>query len=152
MAGGGGSSGGGEAWAITGTVPDRSADEWLSMVSDYRQRGITFARVHLFPARDQLNDYCRYVLDSYGWNVSAGEAVSIADRATSPELERLDRDFWVIDDRVVVLDYNDDRSFRGAYIADGHEAEDRLEHRRLAEEWAVDLSTYQEREHGRLTG
>lgn len=137
-------------WAQDGAVPDRGKDSWITMVKRYQDQGVTFARVHLFPPRGELTDYCSYVLDSYEWNDAAGEAVRIVDRSAALELERLDRDFWVIDGTVVVLEYADDRSFLGAYIAEGHEKDDRLEHQGIAERFAVDLATYKHNSTGRL--
>lgn len=139
-------------WAQSGAVPDRSEDSWITMVKNYRHQGISFARVHVFPPREDLTDYCRYVLDSYEWNEAAGETVQIVDRnAVEEEPVRLDRDFWVIDETVVVLEYDDDGSFVGARLAEGHEADARLEQRRIAEQFAVDLATYKRGNVGRLT-
>ncbi|MDN5918073.1 MAG: hypothetical protein L0I76_23750 [Pseudonocardia sp.] len=138
-------------WGRTGTVPDRSGDDWLAMVRRYAEADVAFARVHVFPGRDELTPYCEYVLDSYEWNDAAGERVAIADRALHPELDRLDRDFWVLDDSVVVLVYGPDGEFSGAYLAEGHEREDRLEHRRIAEECSVRLAEYKDARSRRLT-
>jgi len=129
-------------WERTGRVPDRAETQWLRMVADYAARGISFGRTHVFPGSDQLTPYCEFVLESYEANHAAGEAVSIADRAAHPELDRLDTDFWLLDERVVVIEYDDDRHYIGAYLAAGRQAEQLRMQRELATRWAVPLARY----------
>lgn len=130
-------------WQRTGRAPDRSSEPWLRMVEDYARRGIPFARVHVFPGVDELTPYCEYVLDTYEANDAAGEKVSIADRAAHPELRQLDTDFWLIDDDVVVIEYDEDRHYAGAYLASGEQANRLRAQRELATRWAVPLAEYQ---------
>ncbi len=138
-------------WERTGRVPDRTGEPWLRMVADYAAAGVPFARVHVFPGMGRLPRYCEYVLDSYEQNDAAGERVSIADRHAHPELAELDRDFWVLDDTVVVIKYDADRAYAGAYIATGPEAALRLAQQELAIRAAVPLAEYKAARRGRLT-
>lgn len=129
-------------WQRTGRVPARADEPWLRMVADYAQRGVPFARTHVFPGRDQLTPYCEFVLESYEANDAAGEKVSIADKAIHSELEALDTDFWLLDERVVVIEYDDERHYAGACLATGEEAERLRGQQELATRWAVPLAQY----------
>lgn len=138
-------------WERTGRVPDRTGEPWLRMVADYTAAGVPFARVHVFPGADRLPSYCEYVLESYEWNDAAGERVSIADRQAHPELDELDHDFWVLDDRVVVIQYEADRDYAGAYVATEPEATERIVQQKLAIRTAVPLAEYKAARRERLT-
>lgn len=138
-------------WERTGRVPDRTGDPWLKMVADYAGAGVPFARVHIFPGAGHLPRYCEYVLDSYEWNDAAGEKVGIINRDIHPELAALDRDFWVLDDRLVIIEYDADRGYAGAYIATGDEAQQRRDQREAAMRAAVSLAEYKATLRGRPT-
>lgn len=129
-------------WQRTGRVRDRAGEPWLDMVTHYARHGVPFARTHLFPGRDQLTPYCAYVLETYEANDAAGESVNIADKASHPELARLDTDFWLLDDKVIVLEYDDKRHYAGAYAVTGTMARQLREQRELASRYAVPLASY----------
>jgi len=131
-----------ENWQRTGRASERAGEPWLRMIGDYARRGVPFARTHVFPGSDRLTPYCEFVLESYEANDAAGEAVSIADRAAHPELGQLETDFWLLDERVVVIEYDDDRHYTGAYLATGRQAEQLRTQRELATRWAVPLARY----------
>lgn len=137
-------------WQRSGRVPDRSRTPWLRMVEDYARRGVPFARTHVFPGVDELTPYCEYVLDTYEANDAAGEKVSIADRAAHPELRELDTNFWLIDDDVVVIEYDDHRHYAGAYLASGEQADRLRAQCELATRWAVPLAEYKAKRRSRL--
>ncbi|MDQ2707706.1 MAG: hypothetical protein M3Z25_08760 [Actinomycetota bacterium] len=136
-------------WQRTGRASDRAGEPWLRMIEDYARRGVPFARTHVFPGSDQLTPYCEYVLESYEANDAAGERVSIADRSAHPELTRLDTDFWLLDDRAVVIEYDDERHYTGAYLADDDHAGRLREQQTLVARWAVPLSRYKAGRRGR---
>lgn len=137
-------------WQRTGRVEARTGEPWLDMVADYARRGVPFARTHVFPGRDHLTPYCEYVLETYEANDAAGEKVSIADRGAHPELAGLDTDFWLLDDEVVVLEYDENRDYAGAYLVTGSKAERLREQRKLATRWAIPLASYKADRRGQL--
>lgn len=138
-------------WRRSGQVPDRSGDAWIQMVGRYRKAGVPFARTHIFPGRRHLPEYCEYVLGSYEANDAAGERVSIADRDLHPVLAEVKTDFWVLDDAVVVLEYDDARRYLGAHFAVGEEADLCRAQQALAQRWCVPLAQYKADRRGRLT-
>jgi hypothetical protein len=77
-------------------------DPWLRMVADSVRAGRRWSRVHVLDR--PLSDYLRFELVGYQGNVTAGEDVRIADRATAPEaLGALRQDFWLLDDELAVV-------------------------------------------------
>ncbi len=83
-------------------------DPWLRMVADSVQAGRCWSRVHVLDR--PLSDYLRFELLGYQGNLTAGEDVRIADRATVPKaLGALRQDFWLLDDELaVIIEYNEE--------------------------------------------
>ncbi|MGH2639287.1 MAG: DUF6879 family protein, partial [Rhabdochlamydiaceae bacterium] len=106
------------AWKEGKLLPERSirTSPWLRRISETTRLGKIWSRVHVI---DQpLTDYLRFEIASYAQNVSAGEEVRIADRAMSPELDCLRKDFWMLDSEtenalVILMDYDADGRFEG---------------------------------------
>jgi hypothetical protein len=126
----------------TGRV-DRSqrADPWLRQVVENTAAGKRYYRVHIVD--HPLSDYLRYELVNYGHNAAAGEEVCIADRASHPALEELREDFWMFDDRlVVIMTYDDQGRWRGASHAPPEALDDYRWRHDLALAHAVPLHEY----------
>jgi hypothetical protein len=89
---------------------------WMRLVANATAAGKRLSRVHIVSR--PLTPYLEYELAAYPENVSAGEDVRIADRGEHPELEALNRDFWLFDAEtsrpsVLLMDYDAEGRFLG---------------------------------------
>lgn len=83
---------------------------WMAAVRKAVADGKQLGRVHVL--RRPLTPYLAYELATYPENVEVGEDVRIADLDQHPELAQLDQDFWLLDDRLVlVMDYDPEGRF-----------------------------------------
>jgi hypothetical protein len=103
------------AWLAAGRLPplaERPAKQaWMAAVRQAVAAGRRLGRVHVL--RRPLTPYLAYELATYPENVEAGEDVRIADLEEHPELARLGRDFWLLDDRLALLmDYDPEGRFQ----------------------------------------
>jgi hypothetical protein len=101
-------------WLERGHLPPlakRPAKQaWMAAVRAAVAGGKRLGRVHVL--RQPLTPYLAYELQTYPENVEAGEDVRIADLDEHPELARFDRDFWLLDDQLVLLmDYDPETYF-----------------------------------------
>ncbi|MGH3976400.1 MAG: DUF6879 family protein [Pseudonocardiaceae bacterium] len=108
---------------------------WLDTLRRERDNGQISRRVRILS--DQVTDYERYACGfGYRYN-GAYEDIRILHRGEHelpPELK--ERDFWIIDDLIVVAMYYDEYGrFEGAEVADSAELADHLSTRDAA--WAV---------------
>lgn len=93
---------------------------WLDTLSAEAKRGRTRRRVRVI--HDPITDYERYACEwGYALNVEAGEQIRVIDLTEAVqlpvELDRIERDFWLVDDRMVVsMHYADDGQFLGAEV------------------------------------
>jgi hypothetical protein len=85
---------------------------WVEYVRGLRQRGVRFERVRMLT--EPLTEYLRMQLDFTYMNVQAGEDVRWVEQAVSRELGMPSYDFYLIDDLVVVLDFDDAGMLAGA--------------------------------------
>lgn len=93
---------------LQGAEPaERSPDTspWLRRIRDTTAAGKRWQRVHLVD--HPLSDYLRYEIAGYRDNAAAGEEIFLADRSSHPDLARLDRDFWLLDDVLAVVMHYD---------------------------------------------
>jgi hypothetical protein len=105
---------------------------WLDLLAEHISAGHQVGRVHAITLPP--TEYIQFELATYPANVEAGESVAIADRARHPEL---DVDFWIFDDRrVVVLHYDDTGRFIQALDGTHH-----LAHYRRLRDVAITAAT-----------
>lgn len=79
-------------------LPDRSVrtSPWLRRMAVTTAAGKSWGRVHVIEY--PLTEYERFeLLVAYVESAAAGEEIRITDRAASPELAALGRDFWLFD-------------------------------------------------------
>ncbi|MCC6678634.1 MAG: hypothetical protein IT436_15985 [Phycisphaerales bacterium] len=91
--------------------------EWVLFVRDAVGRGKRVARVHVLPAR--LTPYLRFEIEwGYAFSAEAGEDVRLVlPSAPASVRNAAVGDFWVFDDRTVVLmEYTTRGEFRGARV------------------------------------
>ena len=86
------------------TLPTVETDEWLQKIRNTTAAGSRWSRVRILDY--PLTDYSLFELYGYQANASAGEHISVADRAWSRELADLRDDFWIFDDVVVRMVYD----------------------------------------------
>lgn len=87
---------------------------WLEQLRNDTAAGKSWSRVHVF--RGPLSDYLRYECEwGYVYNVAAGEDVRILDLTERDEpAGLLNEEFWLYDDRyVLVMKYDDAGHFLG---------------------------------------
>jgi hypothetical protein len=92
--------------------------DWLRLIADHTAAGRRVYRVHVVDW--PLSEYTRFEIDCYPDNIAAGEDVYVADRTASADLKYVLReDFWLLDDRLVLLmRYDDEGHYLGADLAD----------------------------------
>jgi hypothetical protein len=104
-------------------------ERWLGNIARARTVGASMSRVHI--VREPLTDYLRFELTwAYAPNVAAGEDVRIVAVGPDepwPAVLPVDRDFWLIDDRLYDMEYADDeaRSWIGVHPIDDRAATSR---------------------------
>lgn len=85
---------------------------WLDTVRNATCTGRRIARVRMLT--QPLTDYLRWQLDVTPANLSAGEDIQVISEATARELALPEHDFWVFDDRRVVVLRFDELGLAGA--------------------------------------
>jgi hypothetical protein len=93
----------------TRILPALETDEWLQKIRNTTAAGACWSRVRILDY--PLTDYSEFELYGYQANAAAGEHISVADRAWSPELANLRDDFWMFDDIVVRMVYDETGRF-----------------------------------------
>ena len=83
--------------------------EWLTYITDEVNAGHPMRRVHI--VRSPLNEYLRFACDwGYSYNAQAGEQIKILDLAVkSADESIIFEDFWIIDDKFVVVMHYDNK-------------------------------------------
>lgn len=89
--------------------PDPAAKAtWLGLISAAAERGHPWRRLRV--VNRPVTDYVRYACEwGYTDNVAAGEDVRVQDAADDPvaaDLRRYVGDFYVVDGKVVAMDYD----------------------------------------------
>lgn len=95
-------------------TPETNA--WLAHIRDTTAAGARWSRVRILDY--PLSDYSEFELHGYQANQRAGEQIYVADRAWSPELNDLREDFWIFDETVVGMIYDEDGHFLRPELAD----------------------------------
>jgi hypothetical protein len=85
------------AWRRGDPLPERSVrtSPWLRRIALTTVAGKAWQRVHVMEL--PLTEYERFELAAYVESAAAGEEIRIADRAASPAISVLERDFWLFD-------------------------------------------------------
>jgi len=104
-------------WRRTGELlplsqrPGKQA--WMAAVRQAIAGGKHVGRVRIRSRNSDRWSYGAYELACYPENAAAGEDVRIADLGAHPELAALDRDFWLMDERLALLmGYDRDGQFQ----------------------------------------
>lgn len=114
---------------------------WLRQVADNAAAGRRTYRVHVVDR--PLSDYVRYELDSYKANVACGEDVYIADRNAHPDLAPLHEDFWLLDDRdLILMRYDEEGHWLGAERAADEDLDEYRRRRDVALDHALPLREF----------
>lgn len=100
-----------------GPKPSGLNDDWHDLIRSHRAAGRSMQRIKV--VRKPMTDYNRHLFD---WiipdNVNAGEDYLIIAGDDADELGIPDQDFWVFDDRtVLLLHFNADGTFRDRELA-----------------------------------
>lgn len=90
--------------------------EWPKMIARNVAAGKSMSRVHVVP--DLLTPYLRYEIEwGYAHNIEAGEDVRLLMPEAPREVRQLaERDFWLFDDEVVLMDYDADGRLVGVEL------------------------------------
>lgn len=88
-------------------TPETNA--WLAHIRDTSAAGSRWSRVRILDY--PLVEYAEFELHGYQANQRAGEQIYVADRAWSSELINLREDFWIFDETVVRMIYDQDGRF-----------------------------------------
>jgi len=86
------------------TLLTPETNSWLAHIRDTTATGARWSRVRILDY--PLTEYAECELHGYQANQRAGELIRVADRAWSPELDALREDFWMFDDTVVRMIYD----------------------------------------------
>lgn len=120
--------------------------DWLEFMAVEIESGKRWHKVHIL--RSPLSDYLRFECE-WGYAVSAqyGQEIHIIDEAETARPEGIpDEDFWLFDDKtVVLLHYDDDGHFLGADLASETDVPHYRRRRDLALEAAEPFASWWER-------
>jgi hypothetical protein len=120
-------------------IPD--TDQWLTRLRYFRGTGRWVGRVHVL--RRPLTDYLRYEFAVYSFTVRAGEDVRILDVTDMPDPGLPKQDFWLFDDRAVVLmEYDDDGNQLGRELLEHTDPAPYIAWKHLALDRAVPFVAY----------
>ena len=122
-----------------------AGDEWMDYLAAERASGIRRYRVHVFAS--PLSPYLRYECEwGYVYTSQAGEEIYILDTAeTARPGGLLDEEFWLYDDRwVVVMHYDNQGRFTDAVALPESETPRYRRQRDLALAAAVPFSSWWE--------
>lgn len=130
-----------EHFLSTGELDIPDTDQWLVRLRNFQQTGRWVGRVHVLTR--PLTDYLRYEFALYGFTVRAGEDVRVLDVTGMPEPGLPKQDFWLFDERAVVLmEYDDDGNQLGREFLEDVDPAPYIAWKRLALDLAVPFATY----------
>jgi hypothetical protein len=130
-----------EHFLSTGHLDIPDADQWLTRVRHFRQTGRWVGRVHVLSR--PLGDYLRYEFAVYGFTVAAGEDVRILDVTEVEDSGLPKQDFWLFDEKsVVVMEYDDDGNQLGRELLEHVDSTPYVTWKRLALDLAVPFASY----------
>lgn len=98
------------------TLLTPETNSWLEHIRGTTAAGAHWSRVRILDY--PLTEYTEFELHGYQANQRAGEQIYIAARAWSPELDGLREDFWMFDDTVVRMIYDQAGHFLRPELAD----------------------------------
>jgi hypothetical protein len=130
-----------EQFLSTGRLHIPETDQWLTRLRQFRQTGRWVGRVHVLTR--PLTDYLRYEFAVYGFTVAAGEDVRILDATDMPDPGLPNQDFWLFDERaVVVMEYDDDGNQLGRELLEEFDPAPYVAWKRLALDRAIPFVSY----------
>jgi hypothetical protein len=130
-----------EHFLSTGHLDIPDDDQWLTRVRHFRRTGRWVGRVHVLTR--PLSDYLRYEFAVYGFTVAAGEDVRILDVTKVEDLGLPKQDFWLFDEKsVVVMEYDDDGNQLGRELLEHVDSTPYVMRKRLALDLAVPFASY----------
>jgi hypothetical protein len=130
-----------EHFLTTGQLDIPDTDQWLTRVRHFRQTGRWVGRVHVL--RRPLTDYLRYEFAVYGFTVAAGEDVRILDVTDMSDPRLPKQDFWLFDERdVVVMEYDDDGNQQGRELLENADPASYIAWKHHALDLAVPFDSY----------
>lgn len=106
---------------------------WLDTISKWRDSRMTYRRVRILSERP--TDYERYAAEfGYAYNASAGEDIRVLHRGEHALPDGLvERDFWVINDALVVfMHYDEHGRYADAEVADARATATHIHARNIA--------------------
>lgn len=95
-------------------------DGWLDTVRGWSAAGKTFTRVRMMTTPP--TEYLRWMLDFTHLNVEAGEDIQWIDEIVARDLGMPGQDFYLLDDRTVVLMTFDETGVAGATVTEDNAA------------------------------
>lgn len=138
------------AWKAGQPLPVRTVenDDFLKQIGDHVGAG---RRVYRVVVVDRpIGEYLRYELTAFGMHVAVGEEVYVVWRDAHPDLTKLVKDFWMLDeDLVAVMRYNEGKRFIEA-VQPAEPVETYIARRNLAMKYAVPLEQWMAK-HGSLS-
>jgi hypothetical protein len=107
------------AWQSGATIdPTAYWPQWYDLIRPTLARGVTVRRARI--VSEPISDYVRFEYDvTAALNIAAGEDVRWLPRRRASDLALPGNDFWLFDDRIVLLNH-----FSGAGDAVAHEPSD----------------------------
>jgi hypothetical protein len=128
-------------YLATGELDIPDSDQWLTRLRRFRETGRWVGRVHVL--HRPLTDYLRYEFAVYGFTVTAGEDVRILDVTDMPDPGLPKQDFWLFDERsVVVMEYDDDGNQLGRELLEHINPAPYVAWKHLALDHAVPFAAY----------
>lgn len=95
-------------------IKDHPDKDWLNLISDKTKEGKKIKRIRIIDKK--LNDYQKYELQCYKYNVLAGEEILILLRFDYEKIKSdvSNQDFWLFDNNLVVkINYDSKGKFKG---------------------------------------
>jgi hypothetical protein len=130
-----------EHFLSTGQLDIPDTDQWLTRLRNFRRTGRWVGRVHVLSR--PLTDYLRYEFAVYGFTVKAGEDVRILDVTDTPDPGLPRQDFWLFDERaVVIMEYDHDGNQLGREFLNDADPAPYVAWKRLALDHAVPFDSY----------
>ncbi|MGH3622865.1 MAG: DUF6879 family protein, partial [Sciscionella sp.] len=97
-------------------VEDERVRAWMRYIQGLRTAGIPFQRVRMLS--EPLTEYLEWMLDTTGRSIAAGEDIRWVGQDLAHELDMPDYDFYIFDDRVAILHFDDRRRLTSADLID----------------------------------
>jgi len=80
--------------------------DWQKILKNANKRRAKIKRVHVF--KKPLSEYIKFEIESYKLNIKEGEEIYTIDKIDFDDLKlKIDFDFWLFDDNIVLKMYYD---------------------------------------------